>query len=135
MYYVYPLDITTPSGTLAAVPQTTAFPMINGTLVSIDIVIPSGHCGLTGIQFLQQGQEILPYANMAWITGNADRLTFPVDRAILTNDIQVRTYNTDVWAHTHNIRATVVPLGASSPVAQDVVQLIPNAVLSSPILG
>lgn len=135
MYYSYPLAVTTPTGTSNFLPQVTTWPLTTGTLIQVELVVPSGHCGLTGIRLKQQFTEIIPWDTNNWVIANDDKITFPVDRPITQGDITVETYNSDVFSHTHYLRATILPLGVTNAGTTNLASAIPNDQLSGTIFG
>lgn len=112
---LYELNVTVPAGTLAATPQLTQWPLENNTLDQVEIVIPSGHVGLTGVRVLQASQQIVPWGNSGFISSNDEKLIIPLSTEIGASAISVQTYNTDVYPHTFYLRATVrdipIPIG------------------------
>lgn len=93
-----------PGETAESAPFALAIPLENAVLVDIEVVIPSGHRGLTGIRVLQSRQQILPWANLSWITGDAYSRVFAVDAEIGKNSLSVEAFNTDIFAHTFQLR-------------------------------
>lgn len=100
----YQADIAVPAGTSALAPLTTQVQLENAFLVDIEIFIPPGHAGLTGINIRQSGQQILPFANLSWIIADNYSRIFPVNVEIGSRSISVRTYNTDVFVHAFYVR-------------------------------
>lgn len=98
--------VTTPAGTTAAAPQQTVWTVGRGVLGHVDIVIPDGHVGLTGLALMWGGRQILPYEGGEWIIGNADEIQVVLDLEVNVT-VTVLTYNTDVFPHSHRLRAYV----------------------------
>ncbi|MGH7747346.1 MAG: hypothetical protein ACREQ5_21700 [Candidatus Dormibacteria bacterium] len=79
-------------------------------LYKIELRIPAGHAGLTGIAVANAGVTIVPWsANLVWILGDNDYLTFDVNDEVDTS-LRVMTYNDDVISHTHHLRFVCVPI-------------------------
>lgn len=76
----------------------------NAWLVDVEIIIPSGHVGLTGIRVMQSGQQIIPWGNLSWITGDNYQRVFAVNTEIGARSLSVQAYNTDFFAHTFHVR-------------------------------
>lgn len=103
--------VTTPANTAIAAPQSTSWAVGSGVLDKLDVVIPDGHVGLTGIQLLWGGRQAAPYEGAEWITGNDDEVTIDLDLFTGAGTLVVRTYNTDVtFPHSHHLRAYVSDL-------------------------
>ena len=95
-----PITTTVPAGTTAAAPQVQTFDFTNQQLLSLHLVIPNGHAGLTGIRLDMSGTTILPWSNPSqWIVGDGLDKEFPLDveGAAL---MKVLAYNTDTIPHT-----------------------------------
>lgn len=114
MRYYYTFSVTTPPGILPAAAQQTPWPLVDGTLRSIEVVIPSGHSGLTGLAATSQGTQVLPWGASGWIIG--DNVTIPVelDYDVAASGLVLNTYNTGFYAHTHYLRAAVDTLAPRS---------------------
>jgi hypothetical protein len=100
------LVVTTVSNTAIAAAQSTNWTPGPGVLAKVDIVIPSGHVGLTGIQLLWGGRQVLPYDGSDFLQGNDDEITVELGLDMSGRTIQVRTYNLDdTFQHSHYLRA------------------------------
>lgn len=109
-YYYAPLEIQTPGGTTAASPKVTTFSIGDWWLHEIQLRIPPGHAGLTGINVSDSGSFILPWTETVdWIIGDNDYVEFSVGDEVTTN-LVVTTYNTDFWPHTHYLRFKYTPM-------------------------
>ncbi|MGH3571176.1 MAG: hypothetical protein ACRDUW_05005 [Pseudonocardiaceae bacterium] len=106
-----PLDVTTAATTFPDTsPQTTDPALGDVWMYKIELRIPSGHAGLTGIAITYAGVTIVPWsANLAWILGDNDYLTFDVNDEV-GQSLRVVTYNDDVISHTHHLRFVCVPI-------------------------
>ena len=112
------LKVTTPAGTAQATPQTTTFNVGNVILERLEIMIPPGHSGLTGIHVDHQGMPLVPFGlPPAFLI--ASRETIGVDVGFEVGAaLSVVTYNTDTFDHSHYLRAFVnVWLGGPSEAA------------------
>lgn len=105
------LVVETPPNTPAATPQSTTWTLERGAVERMDVVIPSGHVGLTGVAFSWGGRQIIPYEGGEWITGNDDEVTVELDFDLSARALTVLTYNTDdTFGHSHHLRAYIVDL-------------------------
>ena len=104
----FPVRITTPSGTIRTSPQTTAVSLPRGTLVLIDVLVPSGHAGLTGLALRYAGEHIWPWGPDTWLEADDDTITTELDFPLGGSTLDVLTYNTDdTYDHDHLLRLTV----------------------------
>lgn len=106
-FRTYPLTVAVPPGTLPTAPLITPWKTEDATIVSIEIVIPPGHNGLTGIRFVKGDAQILPFGINSWIIANDIFRVFPVGAFTPTGDLAVWTYNQGVYTHTFYILMTV----------------------------
>lgn len=72
-----------------------------GTVVEVDILIPAGHSGETGIALAQAHQVAIPYSGNDWIIGDDDRIRWPLEDFLSSGAWSAFTYNTDV-THPHS---------------------------------
>lgn len=127
---VVPFTALVVAGTTIAAPTTFNPALPIGTLERIELQIPPGHVGTTGIRFTYSGQQIVPWSNaVAWIIGDNLDLTFPVDFEI-GNGLRVVAYNTGNYDHSFFLRFTIRQLPKSSGVPQ--VSVINPSQLSQP---
>jgi hypothetical protein len=98
--------------TPATAPTTTAAPIETSWLWTVNIRIPPGHAGLTGIALVDSGQFILPYSVLtpAWLIGDDDDLFFPYGQQVGSN-VTFLTYNTDeTYNHGWQVRLVYTPM-------------------------
>jgi hypothetical protein len=107
---IYYLVADTPAGTPIATPVTTPWPLEDNQLLSIEIDVPDGHCGLTGIRILQASQQIVPHANNSYFVANDKNTVYPFDDQITATGLVIVTYNTDVFDHKFYLTAVVTNL-------------------------
>src|SRR5215475_13093300 len=106
---LYPKSVTTAPHTALVTPLSTPWPIGDfEDLLYIDIIIPDGHNGVTGIKILWSGTQVIPYDDTLFLTGNDEKVHVEVDTYITQNALTIVTYNTDVWPHTHWLRAMVL---------------------------
>ena len=108
--YVYPVNVTVPAGTPTSVPVTTTPNLGWVWLDSVELRIPSGHCGLTGIHAANSGTQLFPYSEtVSYLVGDDERLIFDIGQEFDTG-LQIVTYNTDVFSHTFYLRFSGRPM-------------------------
>jgi len=103
----YDVRFVVPAGTAIATPliQDISFP--DGVVTGVHVQIPNGHCGLTGLQFLQALTQQIPSVLGTWIQGDGLIRDFPVDGLLNNGDWQLKGYNTDVYDHAFYVRLMV----------------------------
>lgn len=101
------LKVTTPTATPQTTPQSTAWDLGACVLERLDIVIPRGHSGLTGIHVDYQNVAIVPFDSPPTFLVGANE-TIPADVDFeLGAPLTIVTYNTDSFAHSHYLRAHI----------------------------
>lgn len=104
---IYETQFTVPAGTALASPVTQTWVTEDNTIVDIELEVPPGHNGLTGIRVTKGGTSLLPYNSNSWIVANDYSRTFPVNDYIPTGDLTLQGYNTGQYNHTFYLRMTV----------------------------
>lgn len=101
--------VSTPRSTAEASPQETEVSLPQGTLESVEVVIPEGHAGLTGLAIQYSGEHIFPWGLGTWLEGDDEVVRLPVGRELGGSPVVVRTYNTDdTFSHDHLLRFLVL---------------------------
>lgn len=67
-----------------------------GIVREIEILIPAGHAGETGLAIAQAHQIVIPDTGTDWIIGDDDLLRWPVTDFLNSGSWSAFTYNTDV---------------------------------------
>lgn len=101
---VKPFVVTTPAGTTAAAPLQTQLVFDPAVVVGIEILIPPGHNGLTGIAIAQAHQPVLPDDAGDFIIGDGEKIEWPLEGFLNTGNWQAFTYNTARLPHTFYVR-------------------------------
>ena len=101
---VQTFTVTCPAGTAASSPVTTATTLGVVDVSDIQIVIPRGHSGLTGLRILLGGSQVLPRNDGGWIIGDDERLEYPVTGYLNTGLWKAQMYNTGIYDHSWQIR-------------------------------
>lgn len=111
--YVQWVEPSCAAGTPATAWTLTAAGISTVLLHHMEIRIPPGHQGFTGIALIDSGSFVIPYAAgaAAWIIGDDDRLTYPYDRE-LGDNVQLATYNTGTFVHAWQVRLIYTPMSA-----------------------
>jgi hypothetical protein len=117
MSQLWPLTVTVPAGTTADDPQITSWPLADANLDFIDIIIPDGHSGLTGIAVYWSGTQVLPWGTNSWIVANDEKVHTPIDSYITVSGLSVYAYNTGQFPHSFYLRAHVTY--TTTPVVQE----------------
>jgi hypothetical protein len=143
---IYTQQLTVAAGVLPSAPISVAVPLEANMLVGIQVIIPAGHNGLTGLRFQVQDVSVLPWGNQPWLIGNDEKPDFPVNMYIEANYLKAFLYNTDIYAHSFFIRVTMTDytppatLNSANPMAPVVLPqtgssqldpLSPDALLAS----
>lgn len=124
---IYPLTVAVPAGTQVANPVIVPWVTEDAVIADIEIQIPSGPNGTTGIRIMKGDVQLLPWGASSWIIGNDYNRTFPVGGYLPTSDIRVEAYNIGQNSHTFYLRMAVSSLNAgvagASATEQDVIDL------------
>lgn len=124
---IYPLTVAVPAGTPIANPVIVPWVTEDAVIADIEIQIPSGPNGTTGIRIMKGDVQLLPWGASSWIIGNDYNRTFPIGGYLPTSDIKVEAYNIGQNNHTFYLRMAVSSLNATaagnSATEQDVIDL------------
>lgn len=85
-------------------PVRTALSVPLAVVERIDIKIPPGHRGLTGIALAFAGQQVIPYQDGTWLIGDGDDIQFQVESYPESGQWQAVMYNSGVFEHTWYLR-------------------------------
>lgn len=113
MRYPYTKKVTTPAGTTQAVPLMTKWPLDEGTLLYLEVIIPSGHAGLTGLMVQNQGTQYVPWLGSDWLVGDDRTVIVELDTPVAQSGLMIVTYNTGFYPHSHYLRC-LIDQGANS---------------------
>lgn len=101
-YFTHRVDA--PAGTPPDNPQGVPLAVFESVLVSVDVLIPSGHAGLTGLAFEYAGERVVPWGDSStWLQGNDQTLTLMVGLEVSTELIAL-TYNEGGYDHAWYLR-------------------------------
>jgi hypothetical protein len=117
MSQLWPLTVTVPAGTAIDDPLIVPWPLADANLDFIDIIIPDGHSGLTGIAVYWSGTQVLPWGTDTWIVANDEKVHTPIGSYITISGLSVYAYNTGQFDHSFYLRAHVTY--TTTPVVQE----------------
>lgn len=104
--------VTVAASTAQASPAAIALAFDPGTVENIEIVVPPGHNGLTGIALRVAGQQVIPHTAGAFIIANGEVIDWPLEGFLNTGDWSALAFNTDVYAHSFYLRFLVNEVAA-----------------------
>lgn len=125
-------DVTVSASTAKTAPVEKALAFNQGTVERLDLTIPDGHAGLTGIRFNSAHQQVIPLTASSFIIGNDHVFTWDLHGFPDNGSWSVSMYNTDIYDHTFHIAFLVNELSTASaaPVA-----LVSPAALGSTVVA
>lgn len=133
----YQLTVTVPAGTQQSGPISVPWVTEDNTIVDIEIEVPPGHNGLTGIRIMKGDTQLLPYGSNTWITANNYSRVFPIGQFTPTTDLAVQAYNTGAYAHNFYLRMSVTTfdpgLTVTSPTEASALDLGATSITSDPL--
>lgn len=112
--YTAAVNCANPINTPASAPVITSVNIGTAWVWWVEILIPAGHAGYTGIALVDSGAFILPYANPgpAWIVGDDDLVRYNYDKSTGVN-LNFWSFNTSTdFAHTFYCRIGYTPIAA-----------------------
>lgn len=81
-----------------------------GVVDFIEVRIPDGHSGLTGLQVFYNANQVIPQTVDQFLKGNSRTYTFDVDDLPTGNAWTAIAFNTDVHAHAWDITFALNPV-------------------------
>lgn len=97
--------VSTPRNTAKATPKVTALAFTEGVVIWVEIVIPTGHIGQTGIALAYGGQQVIPEGVGAFVVSNGETIHWDLADYPTGAQWQARTYNLDPTnGHSHYLR-------------------------------
>lgn len=86
-----------------------------GIVRQIEIVIPAGHAGLTGLAIAQAHQVVIPASGATWIIGDNEPIKWPLENYLDADTWSAFAYNTDaVYPHSWYLRFLIDEIEAPS---------------------
>ena len=112
--YVQWVEPSCAAGTPATAYTTTAAGIATVLLHRLEVRIPPGHQGMTGIALVDSGSFVVPYAagGTGWLIGDDDDLSYAYGRELGAN-VQFATYNTGTYQHAWQVRMIYTPMSAA----------------------
>ena len=107
----YQLTPSIPGFTPSTAPVETVLLGEDAFLVDVEIVIPTGHVGITGVRVLQSRQQIIPWGNLSWVSGDGYSRVFEVNSEVGADSITVQAFNDDFHTHIFHLRFHIRDLG------------------------
>lgn len=101
---VFAFVVTVPAGTATASPITQDISFDQATVTTVEIIIPDGHAGFTGIALAQAQQQIIPQNVGGWIISNDEKLVLDIQDYLDNGNWQALAYNLDVYDHNFYVR-------------------------------
>ena len=111
--YVAWVEPSCAPGTLASAYTTTAVDISTVLLHRMEVRIPAGHQGTTGIALIDSGAFVIPYVapGAGWLIGDDDELSYTYERELGSN-VKLATYNTGTFTHAWQVRLIYTPMSA-----------------------
>lgn len=103
--------VTIPHGTTKSAPRTVDISFAAGVVAGVEILVPAGHAGFTGIALAQAGAAVIPITDGQFIVSDDEVIHWPIDGAINNGDWQAIGYNTGTFDHTFYIRFLITEIG------------------------
>lgn len=87
--------------------------MPDALLWQMEVRIPPGHQGYTGLQLASSGAAIIPSpaSSYPWFTGDDEDPTYPYSWEVPAGST-LRTFNTGTYDHTWQVRLLYTPVAA-----------------------
>jgi hypothetical protein len=104
---IYQIEVTVPAGTLSSAPQVTPWFTEDAIIGDIELLIPSGPNGSTGIRVMKGDVQLIPWGEPGWLIGNDYNRSFPIGGYLPTSDVSIQTYNDGQYDHTFYLRMSV----------------------------
>jgi hypothetical protein len=105
--------VTAASGTVAP-GDFTALDFTDGIMTRIEVKIPDGHAGLTGIRIFYGNQQVLPRTGPGFLRGNATTYATDVDNLPSGSGWQARVFNEGYIDHSWELVLELDELGSGS---------------------
>ena len=110
--YVCQVVPTAGAGTPARAPNPTVVNLpAFSWLWLVEVRIPAGHQGVTGLALTDSNQFVVPYGvgGPAWLVGNDDLLRYPYNAEVGAN-VTFLAYNTGAFDHSWQCRLVYTPV-------------------------
>ena len=114
--------------TPSSAPLSITVPISTVMLWRMEVRIPPGHAGLTGIALFDSGSPVIPWATSGtpWIIGNDDLLEYPYNKE-LGSSITLVYYNTStLYTHGWQVRFIYTPMSLIGTNDEAVIVISPS---------
>lgn len=105
-------QVTCPAGVAIATPREIATTIDPGTVNRIEVDIPDGHNGVTGLRLAVAHGQVIPATTGAWIIGNDDHLAWDLYGHLDSGAWSAFVYNLGNYSHSWFVRFHVLPVFA-----------------------
>lgn len=110
--------VTVPASIAQASPQTTDVSFADGQVVRVELDVPAGHTGHTGIRIRAATGAFIPYTSGAFLVADDHDFGWDVVGIIDTGSFDVQTFNTDIYPHSFYLRFSVLDFAYSTPTVE-----------------
>lgn len=107
--------VVAPASTAKATPAEVKTTFNVGTVTRIEIDVPDGHAGLTGIFLAVATGRILPRTAGSFLVANDSHLGWDVIDVPDSGAWSAFVYNADLFDHTFYVRYSIINIVADSP--------------------
>ena len=117
-----------PDNTPSTAPLSITVPISTVMLWRMEVRIPPGHAGLTGIALFDSGSPVIPWATSGtpWIIGDDDLLEYPYNKE-LGASITLVYYNTSThYTHGWQVRFIYTPMSLIGTNDEAVIVISPS---------
>lgn len=104
---VWEISVTVPAGTPRNAPLVTPWLTEDNYLNSIELEVPPGHNGLTGIRVMKGDVSLLPWSIGTFVVANDYTHEFVIGDYVPTADVSIQAFNTGQYSHTFYLRAVI----------------------------
>jgi hypothetical protein len=100
-------EVTIPSGTAIAAPQTTNLDFNDGIVERMEVLIPRGPSGRVGFRILHSGDAVIPYDRTKWLIADDEVIKWDLENYPTGSAWAVQAYNIGAYDHTLYFRLLV----------------------------
>ena len=111
--YVQVVSPSCAAGTSVSAYTVTAAGISTCILWRMEVRIPAGHQGYTGLALIDSGHFVVPYDEQGaeWLVGDNDLLSYDYGRQLGSN-VKIATYNAGTYVHAWQVRLVYTPMSA-----------------------
>jgi hypothetical protein len=92
-------EFTIPANTPQSAPVSNPMKFLQGTVLEIDIKVPTGPAGNLGFYITAGGSQYIPRTFGSFIFPDGDYIAWQIQNAINSGSWGLVAFNTDVWPH------------------------------------